>query len=418
MNHFLQQVHDGVISPLNANQALMVIAVGVISLTAIVLLTSVAVFIHHIFSDRNRRRNRQRFEAAASFLAPAMVAGDGALKSHVQQARVRFGDRAVSLVLRRSRYDIKGEAAEAITEALRDMGAIDALLRELRSRRDWKRSTAARGLGECGGEEARKALSEAAFDQVGEVRRAAREGLLADGTPDAIHTAIHSFLEDLPRRAGWRKSFYARLASVAPNALLELIEDQKLNVTEEKLALEALGDSASPDALPLAIARVNAAEPEMRATAVRVIGKLGGGSALHLVINALSDPAWFVRAAGARSLEWMFGARKMAAENPAEANRALDDLAGRLVDGSWWVRANAARALSQSGERGIDLLFSASESNDAYARDASLAALAMTTLEPPQRQRLEAIVARLLAAKPLEKRATTPVIDFGLGATT
>jgi HEAT repeat protein len=409
---------DSVRSPLLASDALLAIAVGVLGLTAVVIVLALTVFGHHIYSDNERRRNRERFEAAASFLAPFLVADDKHLMNHVFQARSRFGDRAVSLVLRRSRYDIRGESSAAITAALTEMGAVARLIDEYKSKRDWKRAAAVRGLGECGGEEARQVLIQASRDTSGEVRRGAREGLLIDGTGESIQIAIASFLEDLPRRAGWRKSFYARLASISPHELIELVKSQKLQPTEEKLALEALGDTNAHDALPLAIERVNSADAETRATAARVVGKLGSASEIRLLNDALNDDAWFVRAAAARALEWMLGTRGMGKTNPSEAASSMSALGSRLLDNSWWVRANAARALSYGGAHGIEILFRASEGEDAYARDASLAALAMANLEPSARERLQLVVDRLLLAKPLEKPKGPRAIDFGLGATT
>ena len=416
MREFLAGI-DSVPSPLLGSEALLVSAIGVLVLTAIVVVLALTVFGHHIYSDNERRRNRERFEAAASFLAPFLVAGDQQLMTHVFQARARFGDRAVSLVLRRSRYDIRGESSAAITAALTEMGAVARLIEEYRSKRDWKRAAAVRGLGECGGEEARQVLIQASRDTSGEVRRAAREGLLIDGTAESIQIAIASFLEDLPRRAGWRKSFYARLASISPDQLIELVKSQKLQPTEEKLALEALGDTSAQEALPLAIERVHSADPETRATAARVVGKLGGATEIRLIHEALNDDAWFVRAAAARALEWMLGTRAMGRSHPAEVAPSLSALGARLLDNSWWVRANAARALSYGGAHGIDLLFRASEGEDAYARDASLAALAMAELDPSARERLQRVVDRLLAARPLEKAKGPRAIDFGLGAT-
>lgn len=401
-------------SPISASTSLLVIAVGVFILTAIVIALAIVVFLHHIVSDRNRRRNRERFESAASFLAPFLVANDRHLGTQVHQARARFGDRAVSLVLRRSRYDIRGEGAETITAVLTEMGAVSKLMHEAKSRRDWKRAIAIRGLGECGGEEARGALMAASKDVAGEVRRAAREGLLSDGSPEAIQAAIASFLEDLPRRAGWRKSFYARLASIAPPRLIELVQSGDLQPGEEKLALEALGDTDSKEALPLGLQRMTSEDPEMRATAVRVVGKLGDQEHVPMITEFLADPAWFVRAAGARALEWMLGPRGIAKSNPSLAGPALEALSRSLVDTSWWVRANAARALSFGGRRGTDLLFESSEGVDAYARDASLAALAMAELTPDDRGRLEGVVARLMAAKPVETKKPGLVLDLGL----
>src|SRR5581483_345922 len=266
-------------------EALRFIAAGGIVLTAIVLALTLVVIIHHIVTDRQRRRNRARFETASMLLAPHLVNNSPSLDEAVAVARSKAGDRAVGLVLRRARYDLKGPIVDRITGILVATGEVRKLLGEAKSRRDWRRAGAVRGLGECGGA--------AADDVSSEVRRAAREGLLSDGSGEAVHAAVRSFIADLPRRSGWRRSFYARLAAVAPDQLTELIRSGELKGTEEKLAIEALGDAGRPVALVLAMERIGAPEAEMRATAVRVIGKVATDREVPVVIEALQDPEWF-----------------------------------------------------------------------------------------------------------------------------
>lgn len=397
-------------------QGIFIVAVAVLVLLAIAILLSLIVLIHHLWSDRERRVNRERFEGAASFLAPFLVGAEDELSAAVARARSKYGDRAVGLVLRRARFDLKGEVAAHIADCLLEMGAVDELIRETKSRRDWRRVGGTRGLGECGGEKVRTVLMDLAMnDPVGDVRRAAREGLLAEHHPRATQVAIDSFLQDLPRRAGWRRSFYARLAAVASTDLLDLIRSRQLSSGEEKLALEALGDAGATDALTLAIGATRSREPELRATGIRVAGKLGGSAEFPLVLRSLEDDAWFVRAAGARALEWMLGSRRLDAPDDDTKRLATNLLGARLADGSWWVRANAARALARAGEEGIGVLFTAAEGKDRYARDAALAALAMANLDPVRTARLrkiagaggaaEAAAARAAALKPGEVRA-------------
>jgi len=367
------------------NDALVVIAIGVVILTAIVLALSIVVLAHHVITDRQRRLNRQRFESASVLLAPRLVADSPDLEKTVEVARTQNGDRAVALVLRRARYDLSGPVVDRISATLERMGEVEKLVKESQSRREWRRIAGVRGLGECGGAKARAALVVASKDVSGEVRRAAREGLLNDRSPEAIRVAIQSFLIDLPRRAGWRRSFYARLAAVAAEELTELIESRQLQGGEEKLALEALGDAGRPSALTLALARVASADAESRATAIRVLGKVGGPRELPLIIDALDDSEWFVRAAAARALEWTLTLAENDVRSEAQ-DHACRRLERCLTDRSWWVRANAARALARAGSAGVEALLAVAESNDRYARDAAIAALAMAPLAADVRQ--------------------------------
>jgi len=388
-----QQLPIAALQPFLAPDILSVTAIGVLILTAIVVVLSVIMVAHHIVTDRERKRNRERFESASVMLAPHLVTNDDRLDEAVAAAVKKNSERAVALVLRRARYDLMGPVTERISKMLSDIGEVKKLTKEATSRRDWRRAAGVRGLGECGGPDVRALLVAAADDESGEVRRAAREGLLSDGSHDAIRAAIHSFLIDLPRRAGWRRSFYARLAVVAADELTDLVRSGQLAPGEEKLALEALGDAGRSSVLPLAVARLSSAEGETRATAVRVVGKVGTEREMPLILEALGDTEWFVRAAAARSLEIMLS---FGHTHAGLQQTACDKLGAHLTDGSWWVRANAARALSRAGNAGLGVLLRASEATDRYARDAAIAALAMAPLSPDARltikKRIESIV--------------------------
>ena len=356
------------------------IAHGVVVLFTVVVLLSVIVVLHHVVTDSQRRRNRLRFESASLTLAPDLVTTSRNLERSVAAARLSTGDRAVAFVLRKIRYDLKGELADRASAVLIDMGEVRRLLHEAKSRRDWRRLAAMRALGECGGARVRKALIEAAAnDKSDAVRCIAREGLLHDGTAEAVHAAIESFINAFPARAGARRSFYTRLAFVSEEQMAALMRCGRLPASEQKLALEAIGDVGRRSALPIAKEHLMSKDAEMRATAIRVIGKVGGEGEMRMVMRALDDGEWYVRAAAARSLEWILtlGAQRSVA---SQRRNACERLYSHLADPAWWVRANAARALAHAGDEGAELLRRAAENDDADGRDAAVAALAMVEM--------------------------------------
>jgi HEAT repeat protein len=396
-----------------AFDALNLVAIAVLVLFAIVVLLSLVVVAHHILTDRERRRNRERFESASVTLAPHLVANSGGLEAAVDLARRKDGDQAVALVLRRARHDLDSPVNIRITEILESMGEVEQLLKQSNSRRDWKRTIAIRGLGECGGMRSLRALITAADDTSSEVRRAAREGLLSDGSPRALQVAIKSFIRDLPRRAGWRRSFYARLAVVGADELTELVRTGQLVGAEEKLAIEALGDAGRTSALKLALERIGSEEGEMRATAVRVLGKVGTEREMPLVLEAINDAQWFVRAAAARSVEWMLTLN----DRPSQLSTrqaAADRLGQCLTDSSWWVRANAARALSRIGESGVGVLLRHVDNTDRYARDAAIAALAMAPLPAETRLNIKKKIDSAIEASMIPRTAPSAVATGGV----
>lgn len=379
---------------------LVIIGAGVASLTVLVVALSIVVIAHHVVTDRERKQNRERFERASVLLASHLIANDASLEAAVSEARRVCGNRAVALVLRKARFDLRGPITARVATILTDMNEVRRLKKDMRSRREWKRGVAVRGLGECGGVEARIALIHAASDESPDVRRSAREGLLNDGSAAAVHAAIDSFLKDLPRRAGWRRSFYARLAAVSADQLTQLIDSGNLNPAEEKLAIEALGDAGAPAALALAMARIRSDDAEARATAVRVMGKVGRHEDVPIVLGALQDSEWFVRAAAARSLESILNLPRLVKSEPEWIGAICSRLGDALSDSSWWVRANAARALARSGSLGVETLLDSVASSDRYARDAAVAALSMATVTPERRVEIRRKVDGFLSLVP------------------
>lgn len=383
---------------------LRAVAAFVVVIGTLALLFSIALVMHHSMSSYRRARRTEAIRRATPFLAPHIGSGD--LKAAVEESRRRYGAWATSIVLREGRREMAGDRAAEITQALVDMGEVERLRALAHSRFDYKRVQALRELGQVGGDEARSILLEATRDKKPEVRRAAREGLLADGRPASIKAAIHSYLEDAPSGMAWKRSFYARLSKVAADQLRELLDSQSLALTEEKLALEALGDARVAAALPLARARLRSEDPEIRATAARVVGKLEDKASVPILSELLGDPEWYVRAAATKAFEHV-----------RADDGVLETLSRSLSDSAWWVRANAANALTRQGEPGTELLLNAVEGADAYARDAALAALSYTVLDPASRRRLERVVAkiqdesqaatvrRMLEAVPAEARA-------------
>ena len=358
------------------------LANGVVVLFIVVIILSLVVVFHHAFTDRVRRRNRLRFESAALTLAPDLVSTTRSIDRAVAAARLAAGDRAVALVLRKMRYDVRGELADRASTVLNEMGEVRRLIREAQSPREWKRLSATRALGECGGTRARKTLIEmASSDKSDEVRFAAMQGLLGDGAVEAIDAAVDAFAGRLPHRAGARNGFYTRLASVSEERMAALVRSERLPANEQKLALEAAGDVGRRSAVGLAKEHLMSHDAEMRATAVRVVGKAGGESELRLVLHALDDGEWFVRAAAARSLDWMLLLGNLRSD--AQRQIACERLSRHLNDEAWWVRANCARALAHAGSEGMEMLRQAVLSDDAFARETAAAAQAMAGPQPP-----------------------------------
>lgn len=363
--------------------AFRIVAIVVLALVALITALCLGLVVHHAFSSRRRNHRGRLVRQAVPYLAAHVGTGEP-LGAAVREARCRYGDWATAVVLREARRELNGQRAAELSAALLDMGEVRRLRRLAHSRSEWKRAQAIRELGQCGGDEARAELIEAAQDSAPEVRRAARDGLLSDGRPESVQAAMRSFLRDAPTRLTWRRSFYAHLASTAARELRGLLATGALAGDEEKLGLEALGDARDPEAVPLARQRLSARDPEIRATAARVVGKLEDASVGPDLVPLLRDSEWFVRAAAARAFETLRADRA-----------AMSALSENLADENWWVRSNATRALASQGEPGADVLLAAADGLDAFSRDAALAALSLVPLAPAAKSRFDRILAGL-----------------------
>lgn len=344
--------------------AITLVTVGTVVLALLAFVACGALVVHHAISDALHRRHERRTQQVLLLLAPHIVGGDE-LPEQATAAVRRFGHAPVAEILRRARNDLAGGPAVALAAALESIGEVRRLSRRARSASASRRRTAVRHLGECGGDAARDALAKALDDREWEVRRAARDGLLADGRDESIRLAVESYLGESVRSLGWRRSFYARFSLVAPEQLCALLREGTLVPDEEKLAIDALGHARARDAVAEVRLRLDSSDPELRASAARFAGKLDDADACDQLVQLLHDPEWFVRAAAARGLE--------ALPKPLDALHALGT---RLEDRTWWVRSNAARTLARAGQSGRRILLRAISRNDAYARDAAVAALA------------------------------------------
>ncbi len=373
------------------SEAQMAAAFRVITIVALTLVALITAFclglvVHHAVTSRRRNRRGRLVSQAIPYLAAHIGAWEP-IAAPVREARRRYGDWATAVVLRDARRELRGERAAGLTAALLEMGEVRRLRQAARSRSVWKRGQAVRELGQCGGDEAQAELIEAAQDATPEVRRAARDGLLSDGRPESVQAAMRSFLRDAPTRTTWKRSFYEHLASAAARELRGLLASGALAGDEEKLGLEALGDARDPEAAPLARERLSARDPEIRATAARVVGKLEDAASGPELVSLLRDSEWFVRAAAARAFESL------------RADRAAIAALGEcLADENWWVRSNATRALASQGEPGAEVLLAAAFGLDVFSRDAALAALSQFPLVPADKSRFDLIVTTLTRA--------------------
>jgi HEAT repeat protein len=271
-------------------QALVVVALVELALAVVLLVTLAA---RRIVLTRRDRRHADA-ERRVRPLAVALVEGDSS-----EPPELAASDQAVlAEVLGRYSRKLRGDADARIAAYFRSDG-LSTTSAGLGSRRAWRRAAAAYALGDMACDEVVPQLLAALDDHSREVRAAAARSLGRLRAAEAALPLIERLVSGrLPR-------------GVAGGALLEL------------------GTAAVPE-----LRRIMAhPDPQIRATAVVLLGLVGDSRDSPAALEALRDPSADVRAAAAETL----GRIGTSAAEP-ELRAALDDRVH-------FVRAEAAASL-------------------------------------------------------------------------
>jgi HEAT repeat protein len=274
-------------------------------LVALILLAAI-VFLLLVLAVRRvalRAEDRRRAEAERLVrpLAIALVEEDDATTPTLSA-----GDQAVLAdVLGRYARKLSGQSHARIGAYFRTSAALPGALRQLRSRRAWRRAEAAYRLGDMCCPEVAPHLLVSLDDRRRDVRAAAARSLGRLGVVDAALPLIQQLVSArLPR-------------GVAGEALVEL------------------GPPVVPELRHIA----THPEPAVRATAMTVLGFVGDPRDSEVALGALRDASAEVREAAAEAL-----GRIGASDAEAELGASLDD---RVLT----VRAATATALGELDAR-------------------------------------------------------------------
>ena len=234
-------------------------------------------------------------------------------------------------------------------------------MRDCRSRNPVGRGVAGELLGRLGCEDALPQLELLLRDPDSEVRGSAARGLGALATPAAAWCLIDA----LAARLLPHDRLLEQLGRpFAVHVMIDAVHIAELGPIRGDIA-DALGLARAPAGLHAIAALVRLGTERERIKASRALGRLARPEAVPLLLEALEDEAWVVRAQAASALGRIGDAR------------AVDALERALSDAAWWVRANAAEALRGCGEPGIAALHRAVGSPDRFARDRAREALAL-----------------------------------------
>lgn len=203
---------------------------------------------------------------------------------------------------------VRGAPRQRIAAYFESTGAVEEQLALLRSRRAWRRATAAFTLGDMGSARAVPALLGALDDKRRAVRAAAARSLGRIGSEDAIEPLITAGVE---RRIPSDVVSLA-LFDIGPPAVPRLLEltrhDSPLVRASAVELVGYLGDAGDAEPLPAMLRDTSA---DVRAAAAGALGRLGGSPARDALVDALDDRVPVVRVAASRALGQIGGRRAL-----------------------------------------------------------------------------------------------------------
>lgn len=233
---------------------------------------------------------------------------------------------------------VRGAGRERLGTWAEDLGLVEperAVLR--RSRRPWKRASAAHLLGRLCSRQAIPDLTHALADRHPDVREVAALGLGRIGDVDSARAIIGAFAAGAVPRATSAQALLM-LGANAAGALREGARDREPLV--QRLCIDILGFVGGAEDGVTVIPRLQDESAEVRGAAARTLGRLGSRSAVAPLIAALRDPEAFVRGAAAEAL-----GRLGAVDARDPLLRTVNE------DPAWWVAKNAAHALAAMDPR-------------------------------------------------------------------
>jgi HEAT repeat protein len=243
------------------------------------------------------RRGRE-YEAAEERVRPVAIAlVEGA---SVEAPELSSADDAVLAdMLGRFSRKLTGADEARIADYFRGSAAQAGALRELRSRRRWRRAAAAYRLGDMACPEVAPELRRALDDSTRTVRAAATRSLGRLGVVPAAKPIVEALVSRrVPNGVGGEA--LVELGPAAVPELRSMAENASPRIRTTAVTLIGLvGDSTDS---PLAVSALEDSSADVRAAAAGALGRIGGAVAEPALRSSLDDRIPFVRAEAAASL--------------------------------------------------------------------------------------------------------------------
>ncbi len=243
------------------------------------------------------RRHERRYEAASARLKPAVldwIDGDGE-PPHPSSG---LEHRAMISLLAKYGRSLTGDGRRRITDLAEDTGLIATSVRRLGSRSSWRRAEAAYTLGDIGRSQTEQ-LIPLLSDGSRQVRNAAARSLGKQGSMESVAPIVIALSTGAVARAIGGQALIDIGSSAAPG-LAALMESANPDV--RAVAAELLGRVGTVEHGRALVAHLTDDAPQVRVATVRALGRLGGRAAAAAVPALLDDEKDYVRAAAATAV--------------------------------------------------------------------------------------------------------------------
>jgi hypothetical protein len=272
---------------------------GALQIASLALALAATVFVVILVLRRLvlSREERERAAVEERLRDEALALADG---DPVELPRLSRREAAVfARMLARYSRQLAGDPREHIARFFESGGHVYDQVRQLRSRRVWRRAAAAATLGDMGSPAAIPGLMEALDDPERDVRAAATRSLGLLGASAAVPQIVAALAAGRVQRAvgGWA---LMKLGDSALTSLRGLVGHQDADIRATAVELLGLTGEAS-DSAEL-VERLRDPAAEVRAKAAHALGRLGAADAAVALRTALGDRIFFVRAAAASAL--------------------------------------------------------------------------------------------------------------------
>lgn len=290
---------------------------------------------------------------------------------------------------------IKGDYVDRVVSLMQQLGIQDTSIRQLRSKRWWRRADAAAVLGYFKDPTVFSALEDALDDSEVQVRLEAARSLSRQKAISSVAGLVARLSVVDPIHSLAVREIFRSLGKTAAPGLIAVLESDVPDSTKI-VSADALGHIGDPRAVRALLKVFDAGEQSaarghgsshrgfsatpqsthrnltLQLTVMQALSKLYSPDSIRALTEALEDPVWEIRACACESLGIM-GERAV-----------IPRLEYLLGDNHWWVRYYAANALFNMGATGLEALRRAVAGMSTRAREIAADLLREKGLEVPE----------------------------------